>query len=80
MLHNTSRGPASSVDFAFEDVPEHAFFRVARKDGLLGTIPAETGGAAPTALSDASADVVECVVTWRDARDKVRETRATVRT
>ena len=79
VLHNTSRGPASSVDFAFEDVPEHALFRVVRKDGLLRTIPARTGGAVPTVLSDGSADVVECVVTWREARDKVRETQATVR-
>lgn len=80
VLHNTSRGPASDVDFAFENLPESAFFRVHREDGPLGTIPPGQEARFPLLLAMGSPDAVDCVVTWTDATGNVRETRATVRT
>lgn len=80
VLHNTSRGPASDVDFAFEDIPDDAFFRVHREDGPLGTIPPGQEARFPLLLAMGSPDAVNCVVTWTDNAGSVRETRATVRT
>ena len=80
VLHNTSRGPASDVDFAFENLPEEALFRVHREDGPLGTIPPGQEARFPLLLAAGSPDAVECVVTWTDATGNERETRATVRT
>jgi hypothetical protein len=80
VLHNTSRGPASEVDFAFENLPENSFFRVHREDGPLGTIPPGQEARFPLLLAMGSPDAVDCVVTWTDAAGHVRETRATVRT
>lgn len=80
VLHNTSRGPASNVDFEFEDLPEGAFFRVHREEGQLGTIPPGQEARFPLLLAMGSPDAVECVVTWRDAGGDSRATRATVRT
>lgn len=80
VLHNTSRGPASDVDFELLDVPENALFRVHRERGPLGTIPPGQEAKFPLLLAMGSPDAVECVVTWTDVNGRVRETRATVRT
>ncbi|SDZ53185.1 hypothetical protein SAMN05216215_109115 [Saccharopolyspora shandongensis] len=80
MLHNTSRGPASDVDFAFEDLPDDAFFRVVREGGPLGTIPPGQEARFPLLLAVGSPDAVDCVVTWTDAKGNIQTTRATVRT
>lgn len=80
VLHNTSRGPASDVDFQFLDLPENAMFRVHREEGPLGTIPPGQEARFPMLLAMGSPDVVDCVVTWTDASGNARETRATVRT
>lgn len=80
VLHNTSRGPASNVDFAFENLPENALFRVHREEGPLGTIPPGQEARFPLLLAMESPDAVDCVVTWTDATGSARETRATVRT
>ncbi|MEU5849431.1 hypothetical protein [Saccharopolyspora shandongensis] len=79
VLHNTSRGPASDVDFAFENLPDDAFFRVVRQDGQLGTIPPGQEARFPLLLAMGSLDAVDCVVTWTDATGNVQTTRATVR-
>lgn len=80
VLHNTSRGPASDVDFRFENVPEDTLFRVLREDGPLGTIPPGQVARFPLLLAMGSPNAVDCVVTWTDASGRARETRATVRT
>lgn len=80
VLHNTSRGPASDVDFQFLDLPEKAMFRVHREEGPLGTIPPGQEARFPLLLAMGSPDAVDCVVTWTDATGSARETRATVRT
>lgn len=80
VLHNTSRGPASDVDFQFLDLPENAMFRVHREEGQLGTIPPGQEARFPLLLAMGSPDAVDCVVTWTDASGNARETRATVRT
>lgn len=80
VLHNASKGPASDVDFTFEDLPNNAFFRVIRQDGPLGTIPPNQEARFPLVLAMGSPDAVECVVTWTDAAGNARTTRATVRT
>ncbi|MDJ0424188.1 hypothetical protein QNA14_16830 [Dietzia kunjamensis] len=80
VLHNTSRGPASSIDFQFEELPANALFQVRREDGQLGTIPPGQEARFPLLLAMGSPDAVECVVTWTDAAGNARETRATVRT
>lgn len=80
VLHNTSLGPASDVDFAFEDLPDDAFFRVLREEGSLGTIPPGQEARFPLLLAMGSPAAVDCVVTWTDATGNVRTTRATVRT
>ena len=80
VLQNTSNGPASNVDFSFDDLPEEALFRVIREDGQLGTIPPAQEARFPLLLAMGSPDAVECTVTWTDARGEQRETRATVRT
>lgn len=80
VLHNTSKGPASDVDFAFEGVPDNAIFRVSRKEGSLGTIPPGQEARFPLLIAMGSPDAVECVVTWTDATGKARTTKATVRT
>lgn len=80
VLHNTSRGPASDVDFAFLNLPEDVLFRVHREDGPLGTIPPGQEARFPLLLAMGSPDAVDCVVTWTDVSGHVRETRATVRT
>lgn len=80
VLHNTSRGPASDVDFQFLDLPENAMFHVYREEGPLGTIPPGQEARFPLLLAMGSPDAVDCVVTWTDASGNARETRATVRT
>ena len=80
VLHNTSRGPASNVDFTLLNVPANALFRVGRSDGPLGTIPPGGEARFPLMLAMGSPDAVECVVTWTDAAGNARETRAMVRT
>lgn len=80
VLHNTSRGPASDVDFQFLDLPENAMFHVRREEGPLGTIPPGQEARFPLLLAMGSPDAVDCVVTWTDASGNARETRATVRT
>ncbi|HEY5852884.1 MAG TPA: hypothetical protein VIW24_02240 [Aldersonia sp.] len=80
VLHNTSRGPASDVDIAFEDLPEDALFRVHREDGPLGTIPPGQEARFPLLLAMGSPDAVDGVVTWTDVAGNARGTRATVRT
>ncbi len=79
VLHNTSRGPASEVDFVFDNLPEDAFFQVHREEGTLGTIPPGQEARFPLLLAMGSPDAVNCVVTWTDVAGHVRETRATVR-
>lgn len=80
VLHNTSRGPASDVNFEFLDLPENALFRVDREEGTLGTIPPGQEARFPLLIAMGSPDAVDCVVTWTDAMGNARETRATVRT
>ncbi|MEU4361969.1 hypothetical protein [Promicromonospora sp. NPDC023987] len=80
VLHNTSHGPASDVDFAFEDLPDNVLFRVFREDGPLGTIPPNQEARFPLLLAMGSPDAVDCVVTWTDTTGTARTTRATVRT
>ncbi|NYI40139.1 hypothetical protein [Demequina lutea] len=79
VLHNTSRGPASDVDFTFEGLPDDAFFLVLREDGPLGTIPPGQEARFPLALGMGSPNAVDCVVTWTDAAGEHHDTRATVR-
>lgn len=80
VLHNTSRGPASNVDFTLENLPADALFRVHREDGPLGTIPPGQEMRFPLMLAAGSPDAVDCLVTWTDSSSGFRETRATVRT
>ncbi|MEZ2122332.1 hypothetical protein [Corynebacterium sp. CCM 9203] len=80
VLHNSSRGPASGVDFEFLDLQENALFHVHREKGPLGTIPPNQEVRFPLLLAMGSPDAVDCVVTWTDATGNARETRATVRT
>ena len=80
VLHNTSRGPASDVDFTLLNVPANALFRVHREDGPLGTIPPGGEARFPLMLAMGSPDAVDCLVTWTDVAVHARETRATVRT
>ena len=80
VLHNTSRGPASNVDFEFENLPENVLFRTHREEGSLGTIPPGQEVRLPLMLAWGSPEAVECVVTWTDTVGNVRKTRATVRT
>jgi hypothetical protein len=80
VLHNTSRGPAAGVDFAFEDLPDEALFEAIREDGPLGTIPPGQEVRFPLLLTMGSPEAVDCLVTWTDVSGNVRTTRATVRT
>ncbi|UYB35310.1 hypothetical protein N9A08_11790 [Arthrobacter koreensis] len=80
VLHNTSRGPASDVDFTFENLPRDGFFEVIRPEGSLGTIPPGQEVRFPLLLAMGSPDAVDCLVTWTDNAGISRETRATVRT
>lgn len=80
VLHNTSNGPASEVDFEFLDLPEDAYFQVFRDEGTLGTIPPGQEARFPLMLASGSPNAVDCVVTWVDSKGNARETRATVRT
>lgn len=80
VLHNTSRGPASDVDFEFVDMPEEMLFDVGREEGQLGTIPPGEEAQFPLFIALGSPPAVDCVVSWTDANGKARETRATVRT
>lgn len=80
VLHNTSRGPASDVDFAFEELPDNVLFEVIREDGPLGTIPPGQEARFPLLMAMGSPNALDCVVTWTDLAGSVRETRATVRT
>lgn len=80
VLHNTSRGPASDVNFSFEGLPDGAYFDVRREEGPRGTIPPGQEARFPILLAMGSPDAVECVVTWTDSSGTARETRATVRT
>ncbi len=80
VLHNTSRGPASDVDFAFKNLPDNALFEAIREDGPLGTIPPNQETRFPLLLAMGSPEAVDCVVTWTDATGAARRTNATVRT
>lgn len=80
VLHNTSQGPATDVDFELVGLPENALFRVCREEGSLGTIPPNREARFPLLLAMGSPNAVDCIVTWTDASGHVRETRATVRT
>lgn len=80
VLHNTSKGPASDVDFSFDGLPENRIFRVIRPEGTLGTIPPGQEARFPLLIAMGSPDAVECVVTWTDAAGEARTTKATVRT
>lgn len=80
VLHNTSRGPASEVNFCFEGLPDDAYFRVLREGGPLGTIPPGQEARFPILLAMGSPDAVDCIVTWTDSSGAARETRATIRT
>jgi hypothetical protein len=80
VLHNTSRGPATDVDFTFLNLPENALFRAHREHGPLGTIPPGGEMRFPLMVSMGSPDAVDCEVTWTDVNGKSRRTRATVRT
>ncbi|MBM6588947.1 hypothetical protein [Brevibacterium sp. RIT 803] len=80
VLRNTSRGPASEVDFTFENLPEELLFDVAREDAQLGTIPPGGEARFPLFLALGSPKGVDCEVSWTDAKGVARETRATVRT
>lgn len=80
VLHNKSKGPASDVDFTFEDLPEDALFRVHREEGSLGTIPPDGEARFPLMIAMGSPDAVTCLVSWVDAVGNERHTRATVRT
>lgn len=80
VLHNTSSGPASNVDFEFLNLPENVLFDVRREEGSLGTIPPGQEARFPLMLAMGSPDAVDCVVTWNDVTGNFRETRATVRT
>ncbi|MCD0444305.1 hypothetical protein LO763_11795 [Glycomyces sp. A-F 0318] len=79
VLHNTSPGPAFDVDFAFIDLPEGAFLRVAREGGPLGTIPPGQEIRLPLIVTMGSPESVDCEVTWTDTAGSARTTRATVR-
>lgn len=79
VLHNTSPGPASDVDFAFTDLPEGSFLRVVQEDGPLGTIPPGQEIRLPLIVTMGSPESVDCEVTWTDTTGSVRTTRATVR-
>jgi hypothetical protein len=80
VLHNTSGGPASSVDFAFEGLRDGDLFEVIRENGPVGTIPPGREARFPLLLAMGSPEAVDCVVTWTDVAGSVRQTRATVRT
>lgn len=80
VLHNTSRAPATEVDFSFEGLSDGDYFDVAREKGPLGTIPPGQEARFPLALALGSPNAVDCVVTWTDVAGNLRETRATVRT
>ena len=80
VLHNMSKGPATDVDFEFEDLSEDAYFGVHREDGPLGTIPPGGEARFPLLLAMGSPDAVECVVSWTDVAGNKRQTQATVRT
>lgn len=80
VLHNTSTGPATEVDFSFENLPEDAYFHVIRDRGPVGTIAPDREARFPLLLAAGSPDAVDCVVTWTDSTGKSRATKATVRT
>lgn len=80
VLHNTSNGPASNVDFSFDGLPEDAYFQVVREQGQLGTIPPGQEAKFPLLLASGSPNAVECTVSWTDSGGQQRQTRATVRT
>jgi len=80
VLKNTSHGPASNVDFVFNDLPQDALFMVTREKGSLGTIPPGQEVKFPLTLGYGSPDTVECTVTWTDAKGNQRTTQATVYT
>ena len=80
VLHNMSKGPASEVDFEFQDLPENVMFRVVRDEQPLGTIPPGQEIRLPLLLAMGSPNAVDCLVTWVDSTGTPRETRATIRT
>ena len=80
VLKNTSHGPASNVDFDFNDLPPYVLFRVMRKKGSLGTIPPDQKVKFPLTLGSGSPHAVKCTVTWTDAKGNQRTTQATVHT
>lgn len=80
VLKNTSHGPASNVDFVFNDLPPYVLFRVMREKGSLGTIPPDQEVNFPLMLGSGSPHAVKCTVTWTDAKGNQRTTQATVHT
>lgn len=78
VLKNTSHGPASNVDFDFNDLPPYALFTVMREKGPLGTIPPDQEVKFPLILGSGSPHAVKCTVTWTDAKGNQRTTQATV--
>lgn len=79
VLSNTSRGPASDVDFKFEGLLANSLFEVLREKGPLGIIPPGGEARFPLVLAMQSQRAIECLVSWTDAAGKARETKATVR-
>ena len=80
VLNNTSHGPAKNVDFVFEGLPPNAFFRVLREEGPIGTIPPEGKVRFPLRSASGSPSMVECIVTWTDAKGNQRTTQSTIHT
>lgn len=78
MLNNTSHGPAKNVDFVFEGLSPNAFFEVIRKKGPIGTIPPEHEIRFPLMITSGSPSMVECIVTWTDAKGNQRTTQSTI--
>ena len=78
VLNNTSHGPAKNVDFVFEGLPPNAFFRVLREEGPIGTIPPEGKVRFPLRSASGSPSMVECIVTWTDAKGNQRTTQSTI--
>lgn len=78
VLNNTSHGPAKNVDFVFEGLSPNAFFEVVRKKGPIGTIPPEREVRFPLMITWGSPSMVECIVTWTDAKGNQRTTQSTI--
>ncbi|WP_315535490.1 hypothetical protein [Corynebacterium matruchotii] len=78
VLNNTSHGPAKNVNFVFEGLSPNALFEVIRKKGPIGTIPPEHEIRFPLMITSGSPSMVECIVTWTDAKGNQRTTQSTI--